>query len=264
MQAFSVSHREWRNRRLQPERRDAQLGTSSSLFKSNSLSSAGGCVLASPSPPIILLFLVLIQAIATTCQQNSNTMALLKIGSIARQCLKSHQPLALPSRVNTFRGFSSSQHRWQSIPLRIEGRGRDTIQTVSVEGKPYSFTADTYTLLGGKDSAPSPVSFSLGSLTSCNQVTGFVVAKDHGIKLGEWNVSVLGLLPTAVLVKGEQGNPNWESVTLEARVQTDIEGGSESSKFQHFVQEVERRCPITQLFKLSGVKFESKWVNEPL
>jgi len=30
------------------------------------------------------------------------------------------------------------------------------------------------------------------------------------------------------------------------------------------VKEVERRCPITQLFKLSGVGYGIKWVNEPL
>ena len=34
---------------------------------------------------------------------------------------------------------------------------------------------------------------------------------------------------------------------------TDIQGGTETERFQHFVKEVERRCPITQLFKLSGV-----------
>jgi putative redox protein len=76
-------------------------------------------------------------------------------------------------------------------------------------------------------------------------VTGFVVAKDHDIKLGQWDITVKGLLPTAVLVKGEQGNPNWEKVAIEARVQTNIDGGSEVPKFKHFVEEVERLCPIT-------------------
>ena len=34
-------------------------------------------------------------------------------------------------------------------------------------------------------SSPSPVSYFLASLSTYNQVTGFVVAKDHGIILGE-------------------------------------------------------------------------------
>lgn len=98
--------------------------------------------------------------------------------------------------------------------------------------KTYKIMADTCTPLGGTDSAPSPVAYSLASLGSCNQITGFVVVRDHGIKLGQWNVEVQGELPTEVLVGGEQGNPNWTSVVLKARVQTDIEGGQDSPRFQ--------------------------------
>ncbi|SPO03244.1 uncharacterized protein DNG_05926 [Cephalotrichum gorgonifer] len=182
-----------------------------------------------------------------------------RLGSLARG-----RAQIFPTASFGLRQFSSTPARLQSIPIRIQGRGVDTIQTVSVQDKTYKITADTYTLLGGKDSAPSPVVYSLTSLSTCNQVTGFVVAKDHGIELGEWNVEVDAQLPTAVLVGGEQGNPNWESLVLKVRVQTNIEGGQDDPKFQHFVSEVERRCPITALFKLSGVKYTSEWTNEPL
>ncbi|KAK0614682.1 OsmC/Ohr family [Immersiella caudata] len=177
------------------------------------------------------------------------------MASLRPYTLLTRARFALPSLT---RPLSTTPPLLQSLPLRITGHGSGTIQTVSVEGKPYQFTADTYTLLGGKDSAPSPVSYSLASLSSCNQVTGSLVAKDHGITLGKWHVTVKGLLPTAVLVKGEEGNPNWEGVELEVRVQTDVEGGSEGEGFRHFVREVERRCPITQLFKLSGVRYETR------
>lgn len=178
-----------------------------------------------------------------------------RLGSLARSRASTWQP---------FRQFSTAPARFQSIPVQIQGQGSNTIQTISVQDKTYKIKADTYTPLGGTDSSPSPVAYALASLSSCNQVTGFVVAKDHGIKLGEWNVEVDGVLPTEVLVGGEQGNPNWKSVVLRARVQTDIKGGQEDPKFQHFVAEVERRCPITALFKLSGVEYSSEWVNEPL
>ncbi|KAL2130459.1 hypothetical protein VTI74DRAFT_6370 [Chaetomium olivicolor] len=159
------------------------------------------------------------------------------------------------------RALSTTPSRKQLLPVQVVGTGTGTLQQVSVPGKSYTFTADTYPVLGGADSAPSPVVYSLASLSACNQVTGHVVARDHGIKLGAWNVAVDAQLPTATLVKGEQGNPNWESVRLRVRVQTDVEDGG---RFGKFVQEVERRCPITQLFKLSGVRYESEWVNEKL
>ncbi|KAI8674611.1 hypothetical protein NCS57_00359700 [Fusarium keratoplasticum] len=159
------------------------------------------------------------------------------------------------------RRFSTSPSWLQSLPVQISGQGSGTIQSISVKDKPYTFSADTYTVIGGTDSHPSPVAYALASLTSCNQVTGSLVAKDHGIKLGKWHVTAHGQLPTAVLVGGQQGNPNWESVALTVRVQSDAKDDDE---FQHFVSEVERRCPITQLFKLSGVQYTSEWVNEAL
>ena len=174
------------------------------------------------------------------------------------------RPLAnscLP-RSQTIRLISTTQARQSTLPVAISGTGTGVLQHISVPGKTYSFTADTYPILGGEDSAPSPVVYSLAALSACNQVTGAVVAKDHGIKLGQWHVDVEAQLPTKTLVKGEEGNPNWESVKLKLRVQTDIPEGS--AEFDKFVSEVERRCPITALFKRSGVKYESEWVNEKL
>ncbi|OQU95307.1 hypothetical protein CLAIMM_01533 [Cladophialophora immunda] len=188
-----------------------------------------------------------------------------RVAPAAKRCLSARQTQsALHRPLVNFRQFSGSASVLQSLPVRIHGRGTGTLQTIDVEGKPYKIQTDTYQVLGGNDSAPSPVSYSLASLGSCTQVTGSVVAKDHNIKLGQWDVAVEGLLPTAVLVKGEQGNPNWERIVLTVKVQTDIKGGNDDPKFRHFVAEAERRCPITQLFIRSGVAFSSEWTNVPL
>ncbi|KAK0711725.1 OsmC/Ohr family [Lasiosphaeris hirsuta] len=158
------------------------------------------------------------------------------------------------------RAFSTTPRAAHSLPLQIHGTGSGTVQTITVPGKAYTIATDTYTVLGGGDASPSPVSYALASLSSCNQVTGFVVAKDHGIAVGRWDVKVDALLPTAVLVGGAQGNPNFEEVTLTVKVQTDAKG----KDFEHFAAEVDRRCPITQLFRRSGVVFKTEWVNEAL
>ncbi|KAK0747252.1 hypothetical protein B0T21DRAFT_417472 [Apiosordaria backusii] len=167
------------------------------------------------------------------------------------------------------RTFSTTATKSSSIPLRICGRGTGTKQTITIKDKPYTIQTDTYPILGGADSAPSPVAYNLASLTSCNQVTGAKVAEDHGIKLGEWNVRLDAVLPTDVLVKGKcEGNPNWESVKLFVRVQTNIlesvkgDNLEADARFRHFVREVERRCPITQLFKRSGLRPKG-WETDP-
>ncbi|KAM0253639.1 hypothetical protein ACHAQJ_007151 [Trichoderma viride] len=150
------------------------------------------------------------------------------------------------------------------MTIEIDGQGTGVIQNLTIPNTPLKFSTDTYKALGGKEGAPSPLAYALASLASCTQVTGSMAAKDNRIELGKWNVSVKGVLPTDVLVKGKQGNSNWESVVLNVEVQTDVGGGTEDPKFQHFAAEVERRCPITQLFTRSGVAVKSQWVNLPL
>jgi putative redox protein len=184
-------------------------------------------------------------------------------GPLARVCTNAQR--CCPQNLgSSLRRFSYSPAWLQRLPVHISGQGSGTIQTLSVKDKPFKFSTDAYTVLGGNESHPSPIAYSLASLSSCNQVTGFVVAKDHGIKLGEWHVTVEGQLPTSVFVGGEKGNSNWESVNLKVRVQSDIQGGNDNAKFQHFAKEVERRCPMTALFKRSGLTYTSEWINEPL
>ncbi|KAK4211483.1 OsmC/Ohr family [Rhypophila decipiens] len=190
--------------------------------------------------------------------------------ALTRRSALSVKPQLLPqSTIVNYQRRQFSQTRpalTSTLPVQIHGKGSGTSQTITVQNKPYTFQTDTYTTLGGNDAHPSPVAYSLASLGSCNQVTGSVVARDHGIKVGQWDVEVEGQLPTDVLVGGKQGNPNWVSVELKIHVQTDLDVATEEGrkKWDFFVGEVERRCPITQLFKLSGVRYESVWVNERL
>ncbi|KLP01890.1 uncharacterized protein FFB20_07117 [Fusarium fujikuroi] len=180
-----------------------------------------------------------------------------RLKSISRALINSQRSSRLSLNL---RHFCASPSHSQRLPVQISGQGSGKIQTISVKDKPYKFSTDAPKVIGGQESHPSPIAYTLASLSSCNQVTGALVAKDHGLTLGKWRVLVEGQLPTAVFVGGEQGNPNWESVELEVSVQT----SADDAAFEQFVAEVERRCPIAQLFKRSGVAYKSKWINEPL
>lgn len=158
-----------------------------------------------------------------------------------------------------YRGFCTTQVLGGTIPFRITGQGVGVAQTIEVKGSPHQISVDAYPSFGGQDSAPSPLAYNLSSLSSCTQVTGSLVAKDHGLSLGTWKISVSGELDPAVLTKGEHGNGNWDSIELNVNVHTDAK---DDAAFRKFASETERRCPITQLFKKSGVKWSSQWVNE--
>ncbi|KAL2215320.1 OsmC/Ohr family [Thermoascus aurantiacus ATCC 26904] len=167
--------------------------------------------------------------------------------------------------LTTTRQFSSTARSLNNnnnkIPFRVDGRGHGVAQTVTVKGSPHQISTDAYTSFGGQDSAPTPLAYALTALSSCTQVTGSLVAKDLGAKLGEWRVTVNGELDPTVLVTGKEGNANWDNVELIVNVQTDI---ADEATFRRFSEETERRCPISQLYKRSGAGWKSRWVNEKL
>ncbi len=144
------------------------------------------------------------------------------------------------------------------VPFVVEAGGRGVAQHVEAGG--HTFHTDAYPAFGGRDEAPSPLFYALAALSSCNQVTASLVAKDLGISLGEWSFRVVGDLDTAVLVGGEEGNANFTMVTVRATVQTD----ADDTQFSTLVEETERRCPVTQLYKRSGVRFDNSWSKQTL
>jgi hypothetical protein len=73
--------------------------------------------------------------------------------------------------------------------------------------------------------------------------TGAGTAQDH--------------LDTSVLVGGADGNANCDRVAVRATVETD----ATDEQFATLVTETERRCPVSQLFKRSGLEWDSQWTK---
>jgi putative redox protein len=147
-----------------------------------------------------------------------------------------------------------------TIPFTLHAEGTGVAQRLVTGGKGHVFETDAYPAFGGNDTAPSPLFYTLGSLTSCNQVTAALVAKGLGIRLGAWSFEVQGDLDPAVLTTGAEGNANFDRVTVRATVETD----ATPEQFATLVRETERRCPVTQLFKRSGLAFENEWTQRRL
>jgi uncharacterized OsmC-like protein len=147
------------------------------------------------------------------------------------------------------------------VPFAVHGEGTGVAQELTAAGDAgHVFHADAYPAFGGDDAAPSPLFYALGALTSCNQVTASLVAKDLGIRLGRWTFDVRGDLDTAVLVGGAEGNANFDRVEVRATVETD----ASDEQFARLVTETERRCPVTQLFVRSGLEFDNRWTRVAL
>ena len=91
-------------------------------------------------------------------------------------------------------------------------------------------------------------------------MTGSVVAKELGVSLGAWSFQVRGDLDTAVMVQGAEGDANFDAVTVTVTVETD----ADEATFERLAAETERRCPVTQLFRRSGLEYVSDWSRSAL
>lgn len=160
------------------------------------------------------------------------------------------------------RGIAASFRANKStLSVGIRGNGTGLAQSVTT-ADPYTINMDTYKPLGGNETAPSPLSYSLASLSGCNQITGELVARDLGIKTGKWEVEVKGAIDADVLVKGTEGHGNWDSVEVIIKVETNLgDGEADREKFALFRSETERRCPLSQLYIRSGLGWKNEWKN---
>ena len=148
----------------------------------------------------------------------------------------------------------------QFVRFRLVGEGAGVAQTVREDGSPHVIQTDAHSSFGGGDTAPSPLAYALAALTSCTQVTSQIVARDLGLSLGRFNVSVDAKLDPTVLATGAEGVSNFTTLALQATVETD----AAPEVFRRFSQEVERRCPVTQLFRRSGVVVTTVWIARNL
>jgi putative redox protein len=147
------------------------------------------------------------------------------------------------------------------IPFGLHGEGTGVLSTVSVEGSEHTVTMEGHPAFGGTESHLSPLDQVLAALVSCTQVTGQIVASGmDNAQLGHWQIDLTSHLSNAVLVFGEEGNPNFNDVEMSIAVETNLS----DSDFGHFTSELERRCPIAALYRGSGVDFKMSWSNRPL
>jgi uncharacterized OsmC-like protein len=147
-----------------------------------------------------------------------------------------------------------------TVTFNLHGTGTGVAQSIRTEGSPHVIATDAHPAFGGQDAAPSPLAYVLAGLTSCTQVTAQVVARDLGLRLGRFDIALQADLDTAVLATGAKGNGNFSAVRLDVSVETD----ATAEQFARLQAETERRCPVSQLYRQSGVPITGSWTQQAL
>ncbi|KAA1031033.1 hypothetical protein Ae406Ps2_5796c [Pseudonocardia sp. Ae406_Ps2] len=145
------------------------------------------------------------------------------------------------------------------VTFAVSGQGTGVAQTVAVDGADYVIETDAYPAFGGKDEHPSPLAYTLASLSSCNQVTSSIVAKELGITIEHVRFDVAADFNPTTMTTGthRDGETTFQNLRIDAVITTD---GTDEQVAQ-LASETERRCPVSQLFALAGVSITSTWTK---
>ncbi len=142
------------------------------------------------------------------------------------------------------------------VNFAVSGTGTGVAQTVAVRGATYVIETDAYEAFGGKDQHPSPLAYTLASLSSCNQVTAQIVAGELGITIESVRFDVSANFdPTTMTTGSTSADATFQNLKINAEITTD----ADASAFDKLRDETARRCPVTVLFQRAGVKITNEW-----
>lgn len=144
------------------------------------------------------------------------------------------------------------------VTFAVSGTGTGVAQTVAVKGADHVIETDAYPAFGGQDAHPSPLAYTLASLSSCNQVTAQIVAKELGVTIDAVAIDVAADFdPTTMTTGRESGDATFQDLRITARITT----GATAEQFERLRDEVARRCPVSVLFARAGVAITNDWTQ---
>ncbi|MHA6781253.1 OsmC family protein [Pseudonocardia saturnea] len=144
------------------------------------------------------------------------------------------------------------------VNFAVSGAGTGVAQTVAVKGADYVIETDAYKAFGGQDAHPSPLAYTLASLSSCNQVTSSIVAKELGITIESVKFDVSSDFDPTVMTTGKgTADATFQNLVITAEITTD----ATADQFDRLRDDTARRCPVSVLFTRAGVRITNDWTQ---
>ncbi|HEY2224726.1 OsmC family protein [Actinomycetospora sp.] len=146
-----------------------------------------------------------------------------------------------------------------TVTFSATGTGTGVRQDLDVVGSGHVIRSDAYESFGGKDEFPSPLAYALASLTTCNQVTASIVAKEQGFEIRSYAFSVDGDFNPTVMTTGRQADDDHPDTFTAVRLSAQVDTDASPEQVEALGAEVERRCPVSALYRRAGTALSSTW-----
>lgn len=130
------------------------------------------------------------------------------------------------------------------LTYKVSGAAVGSVGTQITSGA-HTFVVDEPAGLAGDDTGPSPVEYALGALISCQVVVFRLYAQALGIVVDDIEIEAEGDLDVRKLfgISDEQ-----RAGFTDVRLVVKISGPETAERYAELQAEVERRCPVQDLF----------------
>ncbi|MCL1871515.1 MAG: OsmC family protein [Promicromonosporaceae bacterium] len=117
---------------------------------------------------------------------------------------------------------------------------------VEAKSRGFSMVIDEPPMLGGTDTAMTPVEAVLGALGACQTIVAFAFAKSQGIDLSGFHVEVDGDLDTDGFLGKD---PNVRNGFSEIRYRMHFETDASQAEVERFAEFIEAHCPVGDIIE---------------
>lgn len=133
------------------------------------------------------------------------------------------------------------------VSVKIEGTS-ETPTKINLKAGRFNLTIDEPANMGGTDEGPSPIQVLLMALAGCLNMTGHTVAKEQGLDLKQMKISIEGNMDAAHFMGyATEHRAGFEDVNV--LIETRFEGMPTKEQRDKWLEETERRCPVTDNMK---------------
>ena len=146
-------------------------------------------------------------------------------------------------------------HTSTLVKVTAAGKWESGVKTnISVRNFP-TFSMDEPSQLGGADAGPMPLEYVVAALNGCNGVMIPLVAKELDFTFSGIDFETTGIVDTRGLL-GEEGiRTHFQKIRFQVKIQTE----ESEERIEQLKNEVERRCPVLNLFLDAGIQVDTKW-----
>lgn len=144
------------------------------------------------------------------------------------------------------------------VKMAAKAEWNEGIQSTNTIRNFETFTMDEPVNLGGKDAGATPLEYVSAALNGCKAVMIPLIAKELNFSFSGISFETAGYVD----FRGIMGEEGIRTYFQNVDFTVEIETTESDDTLEKLKAEVERRCPVYNLFVEAGITVNTKWIRK--